>query len=68
MLSIYEASDTVGSCGHLFDKATDPATTAEIELHLGGGHGAFYRPHSEWIDPVVRWAGGVDLDPSASPR
>jgi len=56
MLSIYEASDTIGSCGALFEHASADSTTAEVELNLGNGHGAFYRPHPEWIDPVIRWA------------
>ena len=56
MLSIYEASDNVGSCGTLFDRARTDSTTEEVEVNLGTGHGAFYRPHSEWVDPVVRWA------------
>ena len=60
MLSLYEASDSVGSCSSLFDRASADSTTAELELHLGGAHGAFYRPHSEWIDPVIRWATGDD--------
>jgi hypothetical protein len=56
MLSIYEASDEVGSCSELFALASDDSVIAEIELRLGGGHGAFFRPHPEWIDPVVSWA------------
>jgi hypothetical protein len=60
MLSIYEASDTAGSCSALFERASPASTTEEIELGLGGGHGAFYRPQPEWIDPVIRWARGQD--------
>lgn len=56
MLSIHEASDAVGGCDALFAHASSGSETAAIELELGGGHGAFYRPHPEWIDPVVRWA------------
>lgn len=64
MLSIYEASDRVGSCSALFAHAAPDAVTAEIQTDLGGGHGAFYRPHPEWVDPVIRWARGEDLDAS----
>jgi hypothetical protein len=56
MLSIYEASDTVGSCDALFAHASPDSETAEIRLSVGGGHGAFYRPDPAWVDPVVRWA------------
>ena len=60
MLSIYEASDAVGSCSTLIDRASEDSATAEIELQLGGDHGAFYQVHDEWIGPVVRWALGGD--------
>jgi hypothetical protein len=56
MLSIRELSDNLGSCNTVFELASPASETEEIELQLGGGHGAFYRPHPEWIDPIVRWA------------
>jgi hypothetical protein len=56
MLSIRELSDELGSCNALFELASPISETVEIELSLGGGHGAFYRPQPEWVDPVVRWA------------
>lgn len=62
MLSIHEASDVVGSCSVLFAHAAPDAVTAELQTDLGGGHGAFYRPHPEWIDPVIRWARGEGID------
>lgn len=56
ILSIYEASDEwAGSCRRAFEMATQPLIHHEIELQTGKGHGAFYRPISEWIDPVVDW-------------
>jgi len=64
MLSIFETSDRVGSCSALFAHAAPDAVTAELETDIGGGHGAFYRPHPEWVDPVIRWARGDDLDAS----
>lgn len=63
LLSIFEASDTTGSCSALFGYASPDSVTAEIELHIGGGHGAFYRPHPEWLEPVVRWARHEDPQP-----
>ena len=57
MLGVREASDDLaGSCDDLFSRAPDGSLWSEIVVELGGGHGAFYRPHSEWVDPVVRWA------------
>jgi len=56
MLSLHELSDDmVGSCETLFARSTGASVHEEITLDLGGGHGAFYRPRSEWIDPVVEW-------------
>jgi len=57
MLSLHELSDDmVGSCETLFGRSTGASVHEEITLDLGGGHGAFYRPRPEWIDPVVEWA------------
>jgi len=57
ILSLREASDDLaGSCGGLFLRQTDGGEHAEIVVELGGGHGAFYRPRPEWIDPLVEWA------------
>jgi len=57
LLSIREASDDlVGSCDALFERVVGDCEREEIILELGGGHGAFYRPRPEWVDPVVEWA------------
>ena len=59
LLAIREASDDiVGSCSELFTMAPDGTQTYEIELHLGGGHGAFFTPRSEWVSPTIAWAHG----------
>jgi len=59
ILSIYEAGDEFGgSCRALLEGATRVPEWEEIELRLGGGHGVFYRPRPEWIDPVAAWASG----------
>ena len=56
MLSLRELSDDmVGSCETLFGRSTGASVHEEITLDLGGGHGAFYRPRPDWIDPVVEW-------------
>jgi len=57
LLALREASDDlVGSCEGLFVRAAGDGEREEITLELGGGHGAFYRPRPEWIEPVVEWA------------
>lgn len=57
LLSLREASDELmGPCDGLFARSPSPHDQREIVLYLGGGHGAFYRPRPEWVDPVVEWA------------
>jgi len=57
LLSLREASDEFfGSCESLFERSPSRHDHLEIVLELGGGHGAFYRPHPEWVDPVIIWA------------
>lgn len=66
VLSIYESSDPIaGSCEEPFSKSIIQPEFEELGLQIGGGHGAFYRPRSEWLDPVVEWVGGSEL--SAGP-
>lgn len=63
VLSIYDASDDLaGSCQRAFDMATRPLIHREIELHTGEGHGVFYRPRAEWIDPLVEWVKGETVE------
>jgi len=61
ILSLYDAADDLsGSCGAGFSAA--PARTPfehrEIVLHVGRGHGTFYRPDPAWVEPVVSWLKG----------
>lgn len=59
LLSIVEASDDqAGSCRPLLDRVPAGSLAREIELELGGGHGAFFTPRAAWIDPTVSWALG----------
>ena len=56
LLGLREASDElVGPCETLFDRAAG-GERREVITELGGGHGAFYRPNPEWVEPVVEWA------------
>lgn len=58
ILSIYEASDELGtSCEPLFAQASEPGEHREIRIDTGAGHGAFYRPRREWLDPLFAWIG-----------
>lgn len=56
ILSIYEASDELGtSCEPLFAQASEPGEHREIRIDTGAGHGAFFRPRPEWLDPLFQW-------------
>ncbi|CAN5550142.1 hypothetical protein BH23ACI1_BH23ACI1_28590 [soil metagenome] len=56
ILSVYEASDKVGqSCAELFAKSGSTGTRSEVRINLGEQHGAFFRPHNAWLEPVRRW-------------
>ena len=56
ILSIYEASDELGtSCEPLFAQASEPGEHREIRIDTGDGHGAFFRPRPEWLDPLFEW-------------
>ena len=55
VLSIYETSDSVGSCD--FVQARSPAISSfsEIAISTGKEHGAFYLPQEQWLSPVKEW-------------
>lgn len=56
ILSIHEASDELGtSCEPLFAQASERGTHREVRITTGAGHGAFYRPRSEWLVPMFAW-------------
>jgi hypothetical protein len=57
VFSIRERSDSVPSCRALFKRWKLPEAK-EIEIAIGGQHGAFYRVHTEWLTPLfefVHW-------------
>ena len=59
LLALREASDEmIGSCEGLLARAEGEGERREMVVEIGGGHGAFYRPRAEWVDPVVAWAKG----------
>jgi dienelactone hydrolase len=56
ILSIHEASDELGtSCEPLFAQASGPGEHREIRIDTGAAHGAFFRPRSEWLAPLLEW-------------
>jgi hypothetical protein len=62
ILSIYEASDPLaGACSEFLSVSVVEPEFEELRLEVGGGHGAFYRPIRDWLDPVVAWSRGRNV-------
>jgi len=55
VFSIYETSDRVGTCQFLKDRSKQVTSFSEIVINTGKGHGAFFTPQVEWIEPVKVW-------------
>ena len=56
ILSIYEKSDELGtSCQPLFAQTRPVRQQRELAIQTGLGHGAFYRPREEWLEPLYAW-------------
>ena len=61
IFSIYETSDTVGSCKKVIQRSGDKvASFEEISISTGLAHGAFYRPYNAWVEPLKKW---LDKEP-----
>ena len=59
VLSLYdEADDVATSCAMVLVPGRNADRRREIVLHVGKGHGTFYRPDSAWLDPLAAWLGG----------
>jgi predicted esterase len=56
VLSIYETSDSVGSCNEVVSRSgTNVVSFKELAISTGKEHGAFYRPIEVWVSPVMKW-------------
>ena len=55
VLSVFEQSDQTYSCRELADRSPAPASFDEFSINTGKGHGAFYLPNEEWVQPVLEW-------------
>lgn len=53
IMSLYETTDTAGSCANLFSRSNP--TTCEVSITTGQKHGAFYRPNEAWMAPQREW-------------
>lgn len=56
LFSVYETSDSVGSCDDVVARRVDTVSSyKEISISTGKEHGAFFIPRKEWIVPVKSW-------------
>ena len=56
VLSLYDAADDLAtSCSSVLAAGRKAAQSREILLHVGKGHGTFYRPDPAWLDPLNAW-------------
>ena len=60
-LSIYESSDTKGSCRKLLIEQHCKSGFREVRLDMGNGHGFIFKPFQEWIHPLVEWINAPPL-------
>jgi hypothetical protein len=54
LLSIYETSDDLGSCGKLAARSHLKSFN-EVAISTGKKHGAFFQPLPKWIRPLKAW-------------
>ena len=55
VFSIYETSDTVGSCQFLLKQSTEVSIFKELTITTNRSHGAFYSPNPVWLTPLKQW-------------
>jgi len=66
VLSMVDASDDrATTCQKAFAQAKGPLDQKEVVLHLGTGHGTFYRP-GDWLGRVAEWVKQAPRRSSAS--
>ena len=56
--SVFERSDSKGSCAPIFSSLAGGSKFSELELNMGKDHGFLYKPYDEWVDPVSAFAKG----------
>jgi hypothetical protein len=54
LLTMYESSDQLGSCAKLAARS-HLTSFKEVAISTGKGHGAFFQPRSEWLQPLRAW-------------
>ena len=62
VLSMYDRYDSVVSSCSLYFQNSPGLTFKEMILDGNRGHALFYAPDRLWVDPVVAWALGREID------
>jgi hypothetical protein len=55
VLSLYDVSDSVGSCQPLADKSSKIVDFHEEIFDTGESHGLFFKPNPIWQEPLFKW-------------
>jgi len=55
VLSIFETSDSLGTCAMLAKRSPNLLSFRGVAISTGLGHGAFYRPIPQWLEPLKQW-------------
>jgi len=55
ILSLYDVSDSVGSCRPLADKSGKIVDFQEETFDTGESHGLFFKPNPVWQEPLFSW-------------
>jgi hypothetical protein len=55
VLSLYDVSDSVGSCRPLADKSSKIVDLHEETFDTGESHGLFFKPNPIWQEPLFKW-------------
>lgn len=55
VLSLYDVSDSVGSCQPLADKSGEIVEFHEETFDTGESHGLFFKPNPVWLEPLFDW-------------
>ena len=63
LLSMYETSDSVGSCAGLAARG-HLASFKEIAISTGKSHGAFFQPLPVWMGPLKEWIAAASTQAS----
>jgi hypothetical protein len=54
-LSIYESSDSKGTCLSIFQRLGGTSNFKEIKLEMGIDHAFLFKPFDDWVNPLINW-------------